>query len=109
MPVRPTFSWGDPRPVNAQNALDYLDKIKDEVNHPDDYSQFLAIMQDFKRQRIDTLGVIKRVAALFQGYPALINGFNVFLPVGYNIECSSETDDVTVNTPEGATVIRRTR
>ncbi|KAE9392488.1 hypothetical protein BT96DRAFT_924659 [Gymnopus androsaceus JB14] len=116
--AQPPISWRDPRPINAQNAVDninkvtnYLDKVKNEANR-DDYRQFLAIMKDFsikcKLTIIDAVGVIKRVAALLQGYPALIEGFNIFLPEGYSIQCSSETDDVVVATPEGVTGIRRT-
>jgi len=112
--AQPPISWRDPRPINAQNAVDninkvtnYLDKVKNEANR-DDYRQFLAIMKDFQYQIIDAVGVIKRVAALLQGYPALIEGFNIFLPEGYSIQCSSETDDVVVATPEGVTGIRRT-
>jgi paired amphipathic helix protein Sin3a len=32
--------------------------------------------------------VIERVSTLFTGHPALIQGFNTFLPVGYRIECT---------------------
>lgn len=55
---------------------------------------------------IDTPGVIKRVSELFNGHPALIQGFNTFLPVGYRIECTAEGLDVsriTVTTPSGTT------
>jgi paired amphipathic helix protein Sin3a len=54
--------------------------------------------------RIDTPGVIHRVATLFHGHPALIQGFNTFLPVGYRIEVSSDAQSsevITVTTPSG--------
>ena len=35
---------------------------------------------------IDTPGVIQRVSNLFAGHPNLIQGFNTFLPPGYQIE-----------------------
>jgi len=35
--------------------------------------------------RIDTPGVIQRVAHLFHGHPLLISEFNTFLPYGYQI------------------------
>jgi paired amphipathic helix protein Sin3a len=54
--------------------------------------------------RIDTPGVIERVSQLFTGHPALIQGFNTFLPVGYRIECTTTARDnalITVTTPTG--------
>jgi paired amphipathic helix protein Sin3a len=54
--------------------------------------------------RIDTPGVIDRVSNLFKGHPALIQGFNTFLPPGYRIECYKERDGhemITVTTPRG--------
>jgi len=37
-------------------------------------------------KRLDTPGVIERVASLFASHPRLIMGFNVFLPPGYSIQ-----------------------
>jgi paired amphipathic helix protein Sin3a len=54
--------------------------------------------------RIDTPGVIQRVATLFHGHPSLIQGFNTFLPVGYRIEVGSDAQSsevITVTTPSG--------
>ena len=51
--------------------------------------------------RIDTPGVIHRVSMLFHGNPALIQGFNTFLPPGYRIELSSNPSGITVTTPNG--------
>ena len=54
--------------------------------------------------RIDTPGVIQRVATLFHGHPSLIQGFNTFLPVGYRIEVGSDahsSEVITVTTPSG--------
>lgn len=56
--------------------------------------------------RIDTPGVIERVSTLFRGHPALISGFNTFLPPGYRIECSTDAysrDIIKVTTPTGTT------
>ena len=54
---------------------------------------------------IDTPGVIDRVSTLFRGHPALIQGFNTFLPPGYRIECTSAEGEqdglITVTTPSG--------
>ena len=54
--------------------------------------------------RINTLGRIEHVSSLFTGYPALIQGFNMFLLPGYHIECSRDSKDVNtirVTTPQG--------
>ena len=55
---------------------------------------------------IDTPGVIDRVSNLFAGHPALIQGFNTFLPPGYRIECGTQDDPnaIRVTTPMGTTV-----
>ena len=39
----------------------------------------------FKAHDIDTQGVIRRVSRLFSGHPNLINGFNTFLPPGFEV------------------------
>ena len=60
---------------------------------------------------IDTPGVIERVSSLFKGYPALISGFNTFLPPGYHIKCSTDKDGfnhIHVTTPSGTTSIKET-
>lgn len=57
-------------------------------------------------RRIGTPGVIERVSNLFHGHPALIQGFNTFLPEGYYIETSNNPDlpdRITVTTPAGTT------
>ncbi|KAF8189362.1 histone deacetylase complex, SIN3 component [Pholiota molesta] len=96
------------RPLNVTDALTYLDAVKSQFqDQPDVYNHFLDIMKEFKNEQIDTPGVIKRVSYLFNGHPALIQGFNTFLPVGYRIECSTDPYDagfITVTTPSGSTV-----
>ncbi|KAI8370605.1 uncharacterized protein BYT42DRAFT_538182 [Radiomyces spectabilis] len=100
-------SAGGYRPLNVKDALTYLDQVKVKfADQPDVYNRFLDIMKDFKSQAIDTPGVIERVSTLFKGYPALISGFNTFLPPGYRIECSVdayERDIIKVTTPSGVT------
>ena len=123
-----THSSGDAnRPLNVSDALNYVDAVKNQFqNNPDVYNNFLEIMKDFKSQRcvllhlscvsaptmrlelcrIDTPGVIERVSTLFTGHPALIQGFDTFLPPGYRIECSVDPKDVNmirVTTPQGTT------
>ena len=113
------------RQLNVTDALSYLDAVKVQFqDQPDVYNQFLDIMKDFKSQlyvwpftsrsshahlcyRIDTPGVIRRVSHLFSGHPALIQGFNTFLPFGYRIECSMDPQQsaiITVTTPSGTTI-----
>ncbi|KAF9226177.1 hypothetical protein BS17DRAFT_776836 [Gyrodon lividus] len=100
------------RPLNVTDALSYLDAVKVQFqDQPDVYNQFLDIMKDFKSQKIDTPGVIRRVSYLFSGHLGLIQGFNTFLPVGYRIECSTDPQQstmITVTTPSG-TVLQSTR
>ncbi|KAE8386740.1 hypothetical protein BDV23DRAFT_186947 [Aspergillus alliaceus] len=90
------------------DALSYLDQVKVRfVDQPDVYNRFLDIMKDFKSQAIDTPGVIQRVSTLFNGHPALIQGFNTFLPPGYRIECGTDDnpDVIRVTTPSGTNTI----
>jgi paired amphipathic helix protein Sin3a len=91
----------------VKDALSYLDQVKVQFQgRPDIYNHFLDIMKDFKSQAIDTPGVIDRVSTLFRGRPALIQGFNTFLPPGYRIECSLDPSDpnpIRVTTPMGTT------
>ncbi|CAM0137869.1 unnamed protein product [Umbelopsis sp. WA50703] len=98
---------GGYRPLNVRDALSYLDQVKVKFSdQPDVYNRFLDIMKDFKSQAIDTPGVIERVSTLFRGHPALISGFNTFLPPGYRIECTVDPNDqdvIRVTTPTGTT------
>ncbi|KAL5580486.1 hypothetical protein UlMin_012928 [Ulmus minor] len=56
------------------------------------YEDFLEVMKDFKAQRIDTTGVMKRVKELFKGHRDLILGFNTFLPKGFEITLSLDDE-----------------
>ncbi|KAI6037598.1 hypothetical protein EDC04DRAFT_2897379 [Pisolithus marmoratus] len=107
-PVSYIEGQGIDRPLNVTDALSYLDAVKVQFHdQPEVYNHFLDIMKDFKSQLIDTPGVIRRVSQLFNGHPALIQGFNTFLPVGYRIECSSDPQQsafITVTTPSGTVV-----
>ncbi|RDX46116.1 hypothetical protein OH76DRAFT_1420354 [Lentinus brumalis] len=94
------------RQLNVNDALTYLDSVKAQfAEQPEVYNKFLDIMKDFKSQFIDTPGVIERVSNLFHGHPALIQGFNTFLPAGYRIETTDNPDPnyITVTTPAGIT------
>ncbi|KAF8091961.1 hypothetical protein N665_0430s0001, partial [Sinapis alba] len=72
--------------LTTNDALSYLKAVKDMFqDKKDKYDTFLALMKDFKAQRVDTSGVIARVKELFKGYDDLLLGFNTFLPKGYRI------------------------
>ena len=72
--------------LTTDDALSYLKAVKDMFqDKKDKYDTFLALMKDFKAQRVDTSGVIERVTELFKGYDDLLLGFNTFLPKGYRI------------------------
>ena len=75
------------RALKVDDALRYLDTVK-EIFYRDSsvYNSFLDCMKQFKKQEVDTEGVIARVIELFEGHRDLISGFNVFLPPGYCIE-----------------------
>ncbi|OLL24573.1 Transcriptional regulatory protein SIN3, partial [Neolecta irregularis DAH-3] len=92
------------RNLNVKDALSYLDQVKMQfTERPDVYNRFLDIMKDFKSQSIDTPGVIDRVSTLFYGHPALIQGFNTFLPPGFRIECEDDRT-IRVITPAGVQI-----
>ena len=72
--------------TRKQDALSYLRHLKDRLkDRKQTYDEFLEIMKEFKAQRIDTEGVIKRVKKIFKGHRDLILGFNQFLPRGHEI------------------------
>ncbi|KAG5641578.1 hypothetical protein DXG03_004691 [Asterophora parasitica] len=106
-PSQPGYTPLD-RPLNVTDALSYLDAVKMQfADQPNVYNNFLDIMKEFKNEKIDTPGVIKRVSDLFNGHGELIQGFNTFLPVGYRIECSVDGYNagyITVTTPNGTTM-----
>ncbi|KAL0689904.1 hypothetical protein Bca4012_089582 [Brassica carinata] len=72
--------------LTTNDALSYLKAVKDMFqDKKDKYDTFLALMKDFKAQRVNTDGVIASVKELFKGYDDLLLGFNTFLPKGYRI------------------------
>jgi paired amphipathic helix protein Sin3a len=54
--------------------------------------------------RIDTPSTAERIATLFAGRPALIDGFNTFPPPGYHIAATPQASStlLSVSTPEGS-------
>ncbi|KAJ9093958.1 hypothetical protein QFC20_007014 [Naganishia adeliensis] len=97
-PQQPQQQGAGERPLNVRDALSYLDQVKVQFSdQPDVYNRFLDVMKEFKGQTIDTPGVIDRVSTLFHSHPALIQGFNTFLPPGYRIECYTSTDPADIH------------
>ncbi|KAL5552983.1 hypothetical protein UlMin_040384 [Ulmus minor] len=77
---------GGAQKLTTNDALQYLKAVKDIFQDKrEKYEDFLEVMKDFKAQRIDTTGVIRRVKELFKGHRDLILGFNTFLPKGFEI------------------------
>ncbi|KAJ2917871.1 hypothetical protein MD484_g2592, partial [Candolleomyces efflorescens] len=88
---------------NPTAAIDYLVAAKAQLS-PDVYADFLGSLKDFREGDIDVSSTIARVAKLFEGYPALIEGFNSFVPEGHRIEINildANEYTVTVTTPAG--------
>lgn len=87
------------------DAMTYLDTVKLEfLDKPEVYCQFLDTMREFRVSRIDCAGVIERLGTLFYGKPALLEGFNMFLPRGYRIDISTDPRNpypIMVTTPQG--------
>ncbi|KAI0329651.1 PAH2 domain-containing protein [Cubamyces sp. BRFM 1775] len=79
--------------LTVKDALDYLDQIKAQTSEqPDLYAAFLETMSGFRSGRLDMQTVSSRVYDLFRGHPALIEGFKVFLPAGYQIETATHPE-----------------
>ena len=90
-----------------EGALSYLDEVKYQCqNTPEVYTKFMDIMIEFKSANIDTPGVIKRVAELFEGHPQLMVGFDTFLPPGFAIKVGSGQVIITENSGDGTTTTR---
>ncbi|KAK8644262.1 hypothetical protein V6N13_123573 [Hibiscus sabdariffa] len=73
------------------DAVKFLTEVKETFRDQEEkYNMFLEVMKDFRAQRLNTMGVIVRVKGLFKGHDNLINGFNTFLPKGYEISLDDE-------------------
>jgi hypothetical protein len=89
--------------MKHEDALEYLERIRATFSQmPFIYNSFLAMMQEFKSQKINTQQVIDRTTLLFKGHPDLIDGFNMFLPAGHRIkvdrtEASSPSENPMAN------------
>ncbi|KJA21738.1 hypothetical protein HYPSUDRAFT_186885 [Hypholoma sublateritium FD-334 SS-4] len=106
--MEPQSSATSRRPLNVNDGLTYLDDVKAQFqDQPAGYEDFLNIMRAFRKKQLKILGVVDRIVGLFSGHPALIQGFNMFLPAGYHVECSTDpsaTGFITVTMPGGRTM-----
>ncbi|KFY17488.1 hypothetical protein V492_00642 [Pseudogymnoascus sp. VKM F-4246] len=95
-PARPDQgapALGQERQVTMSEAVSYLDQVKAQfIDQPDIYNTFINILKDFNSQVIDYPGLVSRTSALFAGHPNVIQGFNIYLPPRYRIECDSSND-----------------
>jgi len=87
------------RQLGVTDAIAYLDAVKAD---PDRHQLFLGLMKQFQSGEIDVTETAKRAAKLFHDRPELIEGFNTFLPAGYNMQSPDSSAPrrlVTVRTP----------
>ncbi|KHJ43994.1 histone deacetylase interacting [Trichuris suis] len=90
-------------PLPTPDAMGYLEQVKMQfASKQQIYNEFLEAMKSFKDQRLDLLGVVKRIGALFLGFSHLINGFNTFMPHGYRLDVSNDrAERIVVYSPSG--------
>ena len=97
----------DTEAATLDDAISYITRIKVHYSgNPVVYNRFLEFLKEYRtNQEMDTRGYFERLTHLFIGHPALIQGFNAFLPPGYRIECGTEEnpDTFRVTTPSGIT------
>jgi histone deacetylase complex regulatory component SIN3 len=78
--------------MKHEDAMEFLERVRDIFSdRPFIYNSFLAVMSEFREQRITTHVVIDRVKLLFKGYPDLLTGFNLFLPPAHRIRVDAES------------------
>ena len=130
VPTPQPAEQGTPQPdrplLDVTDALRYLNKVKVQFEErPDVYNHFLDTMTDYKNQRcvsncpsylhscshknrIDTPGVIERVATLFRGHPSLVQGFNTFVPPDRRVDDDTHAHpNPTAATPSGTRPLAR--
>ncbi|CAL8471863.1 g11405 [Coccomyxa elongata] len=105
-PVKRSVRPGQPSTsgkLTTNDALSYLRDVKVKFqDNKEIYDEFLEIMKEFKAQRINTEGVIRRVKTLFKGHKELILGFNTFLPQGYEITVDEVDEEERAQAPKAA-------
>ncbi|KAF3779704.1 Paired amphipathic helix protein Sin3-like 4 [Nymphaea thermarum] len=80
MSGQPQNSGGGQK-LTTGDALAYLKAVREMFHDKKEkYDEFLQVMKEFKAQRIDTTGVIMRVAYLFREHHDSLEEFTHFLP-----------------------------
>ncbi|KAI9267217.1 hypothetical protein EDC94DRAFT_515206 [Helicostylum pulchrum] len=99
----------EPKVVEMKDAVGYLEQIKTD-EPPQTYNKFLAIMTDFRSEKINTPQVLERVTLLFKGKPWLIRNFLMFLPPGHILDLSPENklNSIYITSPTGKKIIINT-
>ncbi|CAI9109585.1 OLC1v1009429C2 [Oldenlandia corymbosa var. corymbosa] len=78
---------------NTRVALNYLWEVRGTyLDQKEKLDAFIALMREYKDNRVDTLGVIDGLKKLFVGHPNLLLGFNKFLPRGFEITLDNEEE-----------------
>ena len=70
-------------PPTLEDALNFIDLVQQRFNGGPPYGEFLSIMQNYKRGMISAEECFIEVSTLFAEHSDLIDGFCVFLPVGF--------------------------
>jgi len=68
-----------PNSVVVRDALDFFAQVKQECS-AETVKQFVKLMRDYDKQKLDEQQVIERVTRLFSQFPNLLRGFLKFLP-----------------------------
>ena len=73
--------------LEVEDALSYVLMVKETFLYDDEekYFDFIAIMKDFKKERISYTDVIAQVRSLLKEHPQLLIEFDYFLPPSYRM------------------------
>ncbi|XP_045812810.1 paired amphipathic helix protein Sin3-like 4 [Trifolium pratense] len=83
------------RSMELKEGLEFMKEVKRifiQENKKDKYDDFMRLMNAYKKQRIDFQDLIKRLTEIFQGHSDLQRRLNQFLPIGYEIELPSKSE-----------------
>jgi SpoVK/Ycf46/Vps4 family AAA+-type ATPase len=70
-----------PSPAEFGNAIGYVLSIKSRFSDkPGIYENFLAILQDYRNEKMGTTDVVDCLSSLFEDHPDLLKGFACFCP-----------------------------
>ncbi|KAF8602348.1 kinase-like protein [Ceratobasidium sp. AG-I] len=94
------------RSRDPEIALSYLKLVENTFqSQPEVNWMFLDVMQRFLNQSFDPPVVINYICGLFHKHAVLLEGFNIFLPSNYRIDCVVDSNNlnlIKVTTPSGS-------